>query len=54
MIDGHDVLDYPLITAGRTSIMIAHRLQTIQEANNILVLQNGKIVETGTHEELLD
>lgn len=47
-----DALDK--LTAGRTSIIIAHRLQTIQEADRILVLQDGKIVELGTHAELLD
>ena len=38
---------------GRTSILIAHRLQTIQEANKILVLHNGIVRELGSHEELL-
>lgn len=41
------------LTEGRTSILIAHRLQTIQEADRVLVLDHGEIVELGTHEELL-
>ncbi len=39
---------------GRTSFVIAHRLSTIKEADTILVLQQGDIVEQGSHEELLD
>ena len=41
------------VTAGRTSLMIAHRLSTVRNADLILVVKNGKIVEQGTHKELM-
>ncbi|WP_116244659.1 ABC transporter ATP-binding protein [Nocardiopsis sp. FIRDI 009] len=39
--------------AGRTSLVIAHRLATVREADQILVMEDGRILERGTHEELL-
>ncbi|MFO7703486.1 MAG: ABC transporter ATP-binding protein [Psychroflexus maritimus] len=41
------------ITAGRTSIIIAHRLATIKNADKIVVMEDGRIVETGQHHELI-
>jgi ABC-type multidrug transport system fused ATPase/permease subunit len=38
---------------GRTSVVIAHRLATVRKADKIIVLESGRIVEQGTHAELL-
>jgi subfamily B ATP-binding cassette protein MsbA len=41
------------LTKGRTTFVIAHRLSTIRRANQILVIENGRIAEQGTHDELI-
>lgn len=42
------------LMSGRTTLVIAHRLSTVRNANAIMVLENGEIIERGTHEQLLD
>ncbi|MCL1986933.1 MAG: multidrug ABC transporter ATP-binding protein, partial [Defluviitaleaceae bacterium] len=37
----------------RTTIAIAHRLSTLKDANSLAVIQDGKVIESGTHEELM-
>ncbi len=43
-----------VLQKGKTTLVIAHRLSTIQNANQILVLQNGQVIEKGKHDELME
>ena len=42
-----------ILTKNKTTIVIAHRLSTILNSNNIYLIQSGKVIENGKHEELL-
>ena len=42
------------ICKGRTVLIIAHRLSTVRMANRIMVVEKGRVIETGSHEELVD
>ena len=42
------------LMAGRATVVVAHRLSTIQRADTILVLDGGRVVEAGSHEALMD
>ena len=46
--------DLEKLLEGRTSIIIAHRLSTIMKADKIIVLEGGKIVQTGSHNNLIN
>ena len=41
------------LVAGKTTIMIAHRLSTLRDADSLIVIENGKVAESGTHDELM-
>jgi ATP-binding cassette subfamily B protein len=50
----HQIQDAMMeLMRGKTCFVIAHRLSTVQHADNILVLKDGNIIEHGTHEQLL-
>ena len=42
------------LLAGRTTFVIAHRLSTIRRADMILLMEDGRVIERGTHEELME
>ena len=56
-VDSHTELEIQraltTLLQGRTALVIAHRLATIRGANRIIVLQDGRIIETGTHDQLM-
>ena len=46
-------IDKLLGTGGATAVVVAHRLSTVKNADKIVVVERGKVVQSGTHEELL-
>ena len=57
MVDGHTeagIVDHVLARGGRTTLLISHRPSTIRRADRIVVLEDGRVVEIGSHEELID
>jgi len=42
------------LLAGRTTFVVAHRLSTIRRADEILLMEDGRVVERGTHQQLMD
>jgi ABC-type multidrug transport system fused ATPase/permease subunit len=46
-------LAFDQLLQGRTVVMIAHRLSTVRKAHRIVVIENGKIQESGSHDELI-
>ena len=42
------------LTRGKTAVLISHRFSTVRMADRILVLQEGRLIENGTHEELIE
>ena len=51
---GTDYIAFAKLMEGRTSFIVAHRLSTIRNADRILVMKDGKIIEQGTHERLME